>query len=80
MTVFRQIYVRLLDESVEVWRPVRAMRLRDGVYRILNQPYDASIESWEFKPGDEVYCEETEAVDGRRLAATRKVGYFIPKA
>ncbi len=36
MTDFTQIYVRLVNEGVDVWRPVRAIRLRDDIYRILN--------------------------------------------
>jgi len=73
MTLSTQIHVRLLNENVDVWRPVRAMRVRDDIYRILNQPYDVSIESWEFEPGDEVQCEETETASGQRLAAINKV-------
>lgn len=67
-----QIYVRLLDENVDVWRPVRAENLTGNVYRILNQLYDRAAESWQFEPGDEVVCELIEASDGRILAATRK--------
>ena len=80
MTDFMQIYVRLLNESVDVWRPVRSIRLRDDIYRMLNQPYDVSIECWEFEPGDEVYCEETETAGGQRLAAINKVGHFTKES
>ena len=73
MTVSTEIFVRLLNESVDVWRPVRAMRVRDDIYRIMNQPYDLSIESWEFEPGDVVHCEETETAGGHRLTAINKV-------
>jgi hypothetical protein len=76
VTMFTKIYVRLLDENVDVWRPVCAMRLRDDIYRILDQPYDFSVESWEFEPGDEVSCNETESISGHRLTAIRKVGHF----
>jgi hypothetical protein len=31
------IYVALLDEGVDVWRPVKARRLPSGVYLILEQ-------------------------------------------
>jgi hypothetical protein len=66
------IYVALLDEAVDVWRPVRAEHLFDNVYRILCQPYDREIESWQFEPGDEVVCEPIESSSGRILAATKK--------
>ncbi len=67
-----QIYVALLDEGVEVWRPVQAERVGGNTYRILGQPYDRSIETWQFEPGDVVFCEMVESSDGRILAATKK--------
>jgi hypothetical protein len=72
VTGTEQIYVGLLDEGVDVWRPVRAEHLRENVYRIVNQPYDREVESWQFEPGDEVVCELIESSEGRILAATRK--------
>ncbi len=68
-----QIYVALLDENVDVWRPVQAERQRDGVYRILDQPYDRETESWEFEPGDLVFCELRELSRGPALTAVSKV-------
>jgi hypothetical protein len=72
MTSVTQIYIALLDEGVDVWRPVQAERLTGNTYRILRQPYDRSVESWQFEPGDEVLCEMVESSEGRILAATRK--------
>jgi hypothetical protein len=74
MTSVAQIYVALLNEGVDVWRPVQAERLSDNTYRILSQPYDQSAESWQFEPGDVVLCEMLESSEGRILAATRKAG------
>ncbi len=68
-----EVYVALLDEAVEAWRPVRAERIGDNTYRILIQPYDRSIESWEFEPGDVVLCETVDVAGGRILAARSKV-------
>jgi hypothetical protein len=67
--VEREIFVRLIDEGVDVWRPVRAQHVRDDVYRILDQPYERDIETWEFGPGDEVVCEMIDSSEGRVLAA-----------
>jgi hypothetical protein len=67
-----QIYIALLDEGMDVWRPVQAERLNGNTYRILSQAYDRSIESWQFEPGDVVLCEMVESSDGCILAATRK--------
>lgn len=72
MTDIAQIYIALLGEGVDVWRPVQAQYLNDNRYRILDQPRDHNIESWEFEPGDIVLCEVIESSDGPILAATRK--------
>lgn len=69
-----QIFVRLLDEGVDVWRPVEAEHESDHVYRIVDQPYDRDSELWEFGPGEEVLCEMIDSSDGRILAATRPRG------
>jgi hypothetical protein len=72
MTSIEQIYIALLDEGVDVWRPVQAERLSDNTYRILSQHYDRSVEAWQFEPGDVVLCEMVQSSEGRILAATRK--------
>jgi len=49
-----QIHIRLLDETVPVWRPVDAEHVGGDQYRVLGQiPGD---EVWEFQPGDVVHC------------------------
>jgi hypothetical protein len=65
-----QIFVRLLREAVDVWRPVRAEHLHKNIYRIIpSQPYDREIETWEFEPGDTVVGEMIDSRDGPILAA-----------
>lgn len=64
-----RIFVRLPDEAVEVWRPVRARSIGSDRYLILEQPYDREIERWEFEPGDEVSCAMVPADGGEILAA-----------
>jgi hypothetical protein len=73
MTPTASIYVRLLDEAVDVWRPVQAVHLDVGRYRIAEQPYDIEIETWEFVPGDEVECEVLPMAEGPALTAVRKL-------
>ena len=63
------IYVALLDEGVDVWRPVQAERVRTGVFRILPMNPDPEDERWEFPPGSVVRCEEREVSEGRALVA-----------
>lgn len=67
-----EIFVRLLDENVDVWRPVKAERIGSDCFRIVEQPYDRGTELWEFEPGDEVMCELVESDDAVFLAATNR--------
>ena len=67
-----QIFVRLMDEAVDVWRPVRAERLDDDRYRIVEQQYDRDTENWQFEPGDRVVCELVDSSEGSFLAAVRR--------
>ena len=52
------VYVSLLDEGVDVWRPVTAEHIRDDVYRIAGEPPDPEDENWEFLPGQLVRCRQ----------------------
>jgi hypothetical protein len=72
VTEVEEIFVRLLDESVEVWRPVRARHLGDDRYLIVEQPYERELERWEFAPQEEVVCAMVPADDGAILAAVRR--------
>lgn len=65
------IYVGLLDEGVDVWRPVRATHVAGSVYRIAEQSYDRETETWQFVPGTLVVCEQRDTDEGSVLAATR---------
>lgn len=65
-----RIYVRLLDEGVNVWRPVEAERLTNDTLRLIAaQPKDDAIEQWEFAPGDAVRCRLIELSGGKVLVA-----------
>jgi len=52
------VYVRLLDEGVDVYRPVTSIKITETVYE-LDHPegYDPDDESWEFLPGSKVRVE-----------------------
>jgi hypothetical protein len=67
-----EIFVSLLDEQVDVRRPVQAERIHNEVYKIIDQPYDREVETWQFEPGDEVVCELIDSNEGRILAAMRR--------
>jgi hypothetical protein len=59
------IYVGLLDEGVEVWRPVEAELVRDGLYRIVGTKTDPT-EHWAFATGQIVRCMDRQLADGVR--------------
>lgn len=50
------IFVRMLDEGTDVWRPVRARRLSEATYR-LDEGTIPDDETWSFQPGDVVVAE-----------------------
>lgn len=67
------VFVRLLDEGTDVWRPARADRLPDGSYRLLPpEGYDPEDEKWEFAPGSTVVCELQTKGGQEVLVATRQ--------
>ena len=51
-----KIYVALLDEGVECWRLVDAIRKHGDIYTILVDNPDPEDEHWEFSHGDDVIC------------------------
>ena len=50
------IYMPLLDEGVDTWRPVEATALSNGTYRIDGVMPD--YEEWAYPPGSLVRCEQ----------------------
>jgi hypothetical protein len=50
------IYVSLVNEGTDVWRPVSAEQLREHVYRIVSVNHDPEDEEWQFQTGDIVRC------------------------
>jgi hypothetical protein len=49
------VYVALLDEGVDVWRPVQAEPLGADLYRLTGAP--PADEAWPFAVGDVVRCD-----------------------
>ena len=67
------VYVSLLDEGVDVWRPVSAEHIKDDVYRIVGNPPDPEDEKWEFLPGQLVRCRMQQLFEGEFLVAHQAV-------
>ena len=64
------IYMPLLKEGTDVWRPVEAMKIADLGYMVTeNAPPD---EEWAFQPGHILRCEERQLSGGSRLVAVAK--------
>lgn len=59
-----QVYVRLLKERVEVWRPVEAAEETPGIYRLYG-PEVGHSERWCFGLNDLVRCTSTTFSDGQ---------------
>lgn len=60
----RIAYVKLLNEGVDVWRPVTVSERGAGLYEINDQTYDRSMEQWEFEPNAVVRCEWKQLAEG----------------
>lgn len=68
-----RVFVRLLDEGTDVSRPVEALALGDGLFKILPTPnYDAQDETWEFPPGSVVRTEIHTDQTGDYLLAVQR--------
>lgn len=53
------IFVRLLNEGVEAYRPVPALEKGDNIFEIQGYDiYDGEDETWEFLPGTNVLVKE----------------------
>ena len=62
------IYVRLLDEGVQVARPAYGELIKDDIFRLLpTENYDPDDETWEFLPGTVVRCERKISPDGNEV-------------
>jgi hypothetical protein len=62
MNKAQQVYVALLDEGVEVWRPADATHVREDEYVLAGPVPDDEV--WEFQPGEVVRCRERTFSDG----------------
>jgi hypothetical protein len=67
------IYVLITNDGVDVWRPIWADKLEDGIYKLKSFPdYDPTDEELQFKTGDIVVCEKQKKINGTGLIAVSK--------
>ena len=73
------VYVRLLREGVNVWRPVPAMQLQHGMVTLKKtDDYDPEDEVWEFIPGLTVFVEEMTLEGNSVLVVTSAITGATP--
>jgi len=69
----RIVYVRLLEEGAQVYRPVPAIQVADSVYKLRGlEFYDPDNEVWEFRPGACVLVVERLLSGGVELVAVQE--------
>jgi hypothetical protein len=70
-----QVYVKLLDEATDCWRPVDAVHEGEDRYRLVGKNADPEDEHWEFESGSLVRCRPHVFADGESgLVVWEKVG------
>lgn len=71
------IYIRLLDEGTEVFRPTSAEPV-GALFKVLpTSNYDPQDEKWEFVPGSVVKCEKRK-LQGDEVLVAVKAHYDEP--
>lgn len=67
-TMTATVYVKLLDEGTDVWRPVVAEKVAEGLFRLVGKR-DDSDEVWEFDTGSIVRVERRTLSSGSEIVA-----------
>jgi archaellum component FlaG (FlaF/FlaG flagellin family) len=64
------VYVRLLGEGTDVFRPTQAECMPNGLFTLrATANYDPDDEHWEFAPGQVVKCRRIKLSGGLQLVA-----------
>jgi len=71
------VYVRLLDEGTDVWRPVEAKRMGATTYRLSDHPTPED-ETWSFQPGEIVVVELQDAPGDHLMAVALATSFDAP--
>ena len=61
-TQLQEIYMPLLDEAVECWRPVLTNKVGPELYVVVDDVPDDEV--WAFQPGETVICRDRVFDDG----------------
>jgi hypothetical protein len=72
------IYLYLCGEGTDVWRPVKAERIENDIYRIVSLNEAPEDEQWQFDTGDIVRCEFRVFSGGEsRIVAVERIANSI---
>lgn len=75
----RTIYIQLLNEGTKVYRPVPAIEIQKGIFKINGfEIYNPEDEIWEFPPNTYVIVEE-QYFDGKNVLVAIKEHYASKK-
>ena len=69
------VFVRLLDEGTDVWRPVEAQRVTSATFRLAETPVPKD-EAWSYAPGEIVVAEARDHGGGPVLVAVARASAF----
>jgi hypothetical protein len=58
-----EIYMPLVGEGTDCWRPVRALRISEDIFEVIE--HVPSDESWKFAPSSRVRCRNRIFTDGK---------------
>ncbi len=73
------VYVRLLEEGVDVWRPVSAHSLGGDVFELSSAPVPDD-EVWEFAPGSRVIVQTRQSTQATYPVAVGMAEPAVPLA
>jgi hypothetical protein len=66
-----KIFVQLLNEGTDCWRPADAKEHGDGVFEILG--IMPAGEEWQFVPGTRVRCRQQQFADGPKALVANEL-------
>ncbi len=70
----KNIYIQLLNEGTEVYRPVPAIKIKNNIYKLQGfDIYNPEDEIWEFSPGTYVQVEKRNLDGENVLIAIQKL-------
>jgi hypothetical protein len=68
MVITKTIYIKLLDEGTDAWRPTLGEMIVENIFQVLpTNDYDPELEEWEFIPGTIVKCKLQKKTDRGKL-------------